>query len=118
MATKYKEYFQKMLDLEHEAFDSFREVHDEYMLDPQKMQDKFNEEGKKIQYIIRKYEDMLCNRSEGSGYGSYSGKLAEKFQNEIRKHFPKIDSIGIRIIPAYAPVQEEDGFEIKKIELS
>jgi hypothetical protein len=106
LMTKYKEYFQKMLAQNQKEFEAFKKIHDLYALDPQKWQEKFNEEGKKIQYIIRKYEDMLCSRSEGSGYGVYSGKLAEKFQAEIKKEFPKIDSIGIIV------------FKLKKISLS
>lgn len=84
-----------MLDQNKEAFDKFRIVHDEYALNPDKFQEKLNAEGSKIMYLVRKYEDMLCGRSEGTGYGAYSGKLAEKFQEEVRRAFPQIDSIGI-----------------------
>lgn len=107
---KYKEYFQKMLDQNKEVFDKFRIIHDEYTLNPDKFQEKLNAEGSKIMYIVRKYEDMLCGRSEGTGYGAYSGKLAEKFQEEVRKHFPQIDSIGIIR-------KKRDTFNIKRIKL-
>jgi hypothetical protein len=102
---KYKEYVDKMLNQNKEAFDSFREIHDKYALNPGQWQEVFNKEGGKVMYLVRRYEDMLCNRSEGSGYGHYSGGLAEKFQSEVRKIFPQIDKIGI--IP----------FSIKKITL-
>lgn len=84
-----------MMNLNKEAFDEFRIIHDEYALNPEKFQEEYNKAGSKIQVIIRKFEDMLCARSEGNGYGKYTSSLAEKFQNEVRREFPKIDSIGI-----------------------
>jgi hypothetical protein len=106
--TKYKEVFKKMLEENREAFDSFLKLHNEYALNPDKWQEQFNNEGKKIQKIIRIYEDRLCGHAEGSGYGRFAGNLAEKFQEEVRKHFPKIDNIGIITEPP---------FSIKKINL-
>jgi prephenate dehydrogenase len=77
-------------------FEAFKEIHDLFTTDPQKYKDQFNEKGREIQDIIRRYENMLCSQSESTGYGKYSSNLAEKFQQEIKKIFPKIDSIGIR----------------------
>jgi hypothetical protein len=105
MAAKYKEFFELMLQNNKELFESFRETHDEYTLDPDSHQDRFNEVGAKALRIIRQWEDKLCSRSEGSGYGKYSTGLAEKFQSEVRKKFPKIDSVGLK------------PFSVKKIEL-
>jgi len=96
MATKYKEYFQLMLENNKELFDEFRRVHDKFVLDPSAMQEEFNEVGGRVRRVIHEWEDKLCNRSQKTGYGQYAGKLAEKFQEEIRKEFPKIDSVGIK----------------------
>lgn len=93
--TKYKEYFELMLKNNKDLFAHFQEVHDRYALDPENNQDEFNKIGSDVQYALREWEDKLCNRSEGSGYGSYSGRLAESFQNEARRQFPQIDKIGI-----------------------
>lgn len=102
-----------MIEQNKAAFDEFQKLHDEYALNPEANQEIYNEEGKKIQEIIRKYEDILCGHSEKSGYGNYTASLAEKFHDEVRKHFPKIDYIGIKITrKAVAP-----SFEIKKINL-
>ena len=95
MATKYEEYYQLMLENNKKEFDEFRIIHDQYALDPDKNQEEYNKIGEGIQRIIRQWEDKLCGHSEGSGYGNYSGGLAEKFWNRIRKDFPEIDSIGI-----------------------
>lgn len=107
--TRFKEVFETMLEKNKGAFAEFQKLHDEYALNPGGLQEKYNTEGKKIQEIIRHYEDILCGHSERSGYASYSGGLAEKFQNEVRKKFPQIDHIGIKIT--------NSGFNLKKINL-
>lgn len=112
MATKYQETFKQMLAQNKELFDEFQALHDRYALDSTGLQDEFNNVGGKVQNIIRLYEDRLCGRSEGSGYGSFSGNLAEKFQMEVRKHFPKIDYVGIKVKPA------TPSFSLKKITLN
>lgn len=112
---KYKEYFQKMIKHNTEMFDEFRKIHDEYGLNPDKMQEKYNEVGRKIQYVIRKYEDMLCGRSEGSGYGKYTANLAEKFWGEIRANFAYVDAIGVTAVKESREMEEE--FVLKRIEL-
>ncbi|KKQ37358.1 MAG: hypothetical protein US53_C0020G0011 [Candidatus Woesebacteria bacterium GW2011_GWA1_37_7] len=95
--TKYKDYFEKMLRENKDSFDTFRKVHMDYSLDQQKFQALFNEEGGKIQKILREYENRLCANTERGIYNRYSTNLSEKFQNEVRKHFPLIDRIGIVI---------------------
>lgn len=105
--TKYKEYFDKMVSENKVAFDEFTRVHFEYSIDQDKNQEKFNEEGEKINKIIHEYEDRLCKHSEGAGFGKYTSNLAEKFQDEVRSHFPLIDHIGIVV----------NKFSLKKIKL-
>lgn len=117
--TKYKEYFDKMVSENKDAFDNFTRAHFEYSIDNDKqslasdakIQEKFNEEGEKIIKIIHKYEDKLCRHSEGAGFGKYTSNLAEKFQDEVRSHFPLIDHIGI-------VVAQSPKFSLKKIKLS
>jgi hypothetical protein len=89
------------------AFDKFTRIHFEYSIDQDKNQEKFNEEGEKINIIIHEYEDRLCKNSEGAGFGKYTSNLAEKFQDEVRSHFPLIDHIGIVV----------SNFSLKKINL-
>jgi len=97
MTPKFKEYFQLMLKNNTESFDKFRVIHDKYALNPDDYQEELNEVGSVVVKIIRQWEDKLCNRSEGSGYGKYSTNLAEKFQNEVRREFPKIDCVGLSV---------------------
>ena len=107
MATKYKEYFDRMLKENKEDFDRFRLLYAEYDKDPDKHQDKFNTEGEKILKIVNEWESKLCSQSEKAGYANYTGGLAEKFQSELRREFPLIDHIGI--------VSVKSTFKIKKL---
>ncbi len=111
--TRYKEVYNQMISDNKGVFGQFSKIHDMYALNPDSNQDALNESGKKIMEIVRHYEDILCGHSERSGYGSYSGKLAEKFQDEVKKHFPKIDCVGLKIIS-----KGRDPFSIKKIKLA
>jgi hypothetical protein len=104
--TKFREYFQRMIDSNKEAFSDFRKIHDEYALNQDINQEKYNEEGKKILIIIKEWESKLCHQQEKT-YSQYAGKLAEKFMEEVRKEFPMIDYIGIIV----------KKFTIKKISL-
>ncbi len=120
--TKYKEYYELMLTNNKDLFDEFKKIHDEYALNPENLQTEFNKIGEKIQSVIRTWEDKLCGRSEANGYGSYSGGLAGKFQEEIRKTFPQIDSIGLIIKNHTTPTnnyseprEEVPAFNLKKI---
>ena len=98
-----------MLEDNKELFDSFKLLHDEYALNPSAFQDKFNTQGEKVMAVIREYENRLCANTERGMYSKYSTQLAEKFQNEVRTHFPMVDRIGLIIDPE---------FTIKKIYLS
>ncbi len=96
MATpKFKEYYDLMISQNQVEFDEFQIIHDKYAIDPTKYQKEFNDKGRDIQDIIRNYENRLCGKSEGSGYSKYSTNLSEKFHEEVKKHFPKIDYIGL-----------------------
>jgi len=105
--TKYKEYFDKMVSENKEAFGKFTQIHFEYSIDQNKNQELFNKEGETILKIIHEYEDRLCKQSEKAGFGSYTANLAEKFQDEIKSHFPLIDHVGIVV----------NKFSLKKISL-
>jgi hypothetical protein len=113
--TKYKEYYDKMVENNKEAFDAFTRLHFEYTTNPDRYQKKFNQEGEKIQTIIREWEGKLC-RTQEKTYSQYAGGLADKFWGEIRKHYPKIDSIGI-IVKDAQPKKEVAAFSLKKINL-
>jgi len=93
--SKYQKYYQLMLSQNKELFDKFRVVHKAYELDPKSNQTEFNEIGRDVQDVARDWENRLCSQSEKSSYGKFSTTLSDKFWDEIRKDFPKIDHIGL-----------------------
>lgn len=94
--TKYRKYFQQMLDKYPRQFTRFKEVHDNYALDPDKWKDLFNIEGEMVMEIIREWERRLCSHSERGQYGKFSSNLADKFMDQVRAFFPKIDFVGVK----------------------
>lgn len=109
--TKYREYFERMITNEKDAFDNFRKLHMQYSLDQDNLQDQFNKEGAKIMTIIREWEQKLCSSSEKAGYGGYTTNLSEKFWQEIRKSYPLIDYVGVI-------AKKPESFNIQKIKLN
>lgn len=96
-------------------FDEFEKIHNEYALNPENLQTTFNREGIKVLEIIKEYENRLCANTERGMYNKYSTSLAEKFQNEVRKKFPMIDHVGIKVVTT--KTNRESDFNIKKIKL-
>ncbi len=84
-----------MLEAHKPLFDSFKTLHDKYAEDPKKWQKKLNEEGEEILFIIQRWDNNLCAKSEGGKYGKFSNNLSEKFWSEIRTLFPKIGYVGM-----------------------
>lgn len=105
--TKYKEYFDRMVTENKAIFDEFAKLHLDYSMDEDKFQEEFNKKGEEILKIIHEWEDKLCSQSEKAGYGNYTGNLSEKFQAEVKAHFPLIDHVGIIV----------NKFSLKKIKL-
>jgi hypothetical protein len=93
--VKYKQVFENMLKQNRALFEEFKIIHDQFALQPNKWRAEFNEKGEEVQTIIRRFENQLCKHTESGGFGKFSGGLSEKFWEEIRKMFSKIDEIGI-----------------------
>jgi len=91
---KYQQYFQEMIEYNKELFNEFKTIHDEYLQNPKEYQEALNNKGEKVLRIIRRYENMLCGKSENSGYGKFSTGLSDKFWGLIRNYLPRIDDIG------------------------
>ncbi len=92
--TKYKKAVEEMLEYNSDLFTSFKSLHDAYAEDPDSVRDDFNREGEKALRVIRRYENILCGKTESGKYGKFSTNLSEKFWEEVRVHFPKIDYVG------------------------
>lgn len=110
MGVKYKEYFDRMIKSNQNAFDEFGLLYNKYAKSQDTLQEEFNIMGKIILKIIHEWENKLCSQTEKGGFGKYSANLSEKFMNEVRKKYPLIDHIGVIS-------KKEPAFNIKKIRL-
>ena len=95
--AKYKQQVQDMLEVHADLFKEFQKIHDEYIKDPKKWQEAFNEKGRQVIPVLARWENMLCSKSESGKYGKFSSTLADKFREEVKVHFPMIDRIGMRV---------------------
>lgn len=95
MAPQYKSIYSQMIKENSEDFMKFTRLYEKREENFEKYKAEFNQIGEEIQSIIKKYESILCGRTEGAGFGMYSSKLAEKFWTLIRAEFPYIDDVGL-----------------------
>jgi hypothetical protein len=93
--AKYQKHFQKMLEEYQDFFNEFKVLHDNYAQDPDEYRDAYSTMGQKILRIIRRYDNELCSKSENSGYGKFSSNLSDKFWEQVRAYFPKIDEVAL-----------------------
>ncbi|HWY79405.1 MAG TPA: hypothetical protein VNW29_03540 [Candidatus Sulfotelmatobacter sp.] len=95
--VKYKQQVIDMFTVHEFLFKEFKKIHDAYVIDPHKWQEAFNEKGREIIPVLARWENSLCSKSESGKYGKFSSTLADKFRNEVKVHFPKIDHIGMKV---------------------
>ncbi len=103
-----------MLEDHRQLFDSFTQTHRRYLTNRHAWQNAFNREGEKVLNVIKEYEDKLCAHSEKGQFNKFSANLAEKFRQEVKKMFPLIDFVGVKI--STSPTHSSLSF--KKINLS
>lgn len=82
-----------MVEMHRDVFDEFKKLHDNYTKDPKKFQKEFEEKRSDITLLIQRYVNRLCMKMESGKYGKFSSGLADKFWQEVRLHFPKIDEM-------------------------
>lgn len=92
----YQKLFQEMITTHEKLFAQFKDIHDQYAQNPEKVKKEFNELGEQVLEVIRKYENRLVGSTERSSYSKFSTKLSEKFWEGVRQLFPKIDFVGIK----------------------
>ena len=95
--TKFREYFDLMLEKNPDLFKHFGAVHNAYVLDPKANQDEFNAVGAEVQEVIIEFENRLCHHSEKGVYAKFSHQMSDKFWELVRDKYPKIDDVGIEI---------------------
>jgi hypothetical protein len=85
-----------MFEENKELFDNFKQVHDAFVVAPDANKDRFNSLGSEVLDVIRHYERVLCGKTESGQFGKFSSNLSQKFWDEIRKVYRKIDFVGIK----------------------
>ncbi len=94
--TKYKKYFQEMMDQNAELFKEFLPIHDGYKTDRKKWSKQFHEKGGQVVEVIRDWERRLCSGMERGNNAVYSSKLAEKFWGEVKELYSHIELVGVK----------------------
>jgi hypothetical protein len=97
---KFKAYFDKAFADHREQFQLFMLTCQDYMSDRAKYSEEFNHQGKEVKAILDEAEARLCGRMERGRNAVYSANLSEKYWDEVRKYFPCIDEVGIKITKA------------------
>lgn len=93
---KYQTMFALMLSENKELFDNFQQVHDAFVLAPEPNKVRFNQIGSEVLDVIRNYERVLCGKTESGQYGKFSSNLSQRFWDEVRRVYRKIDFVGIK----------------------
>jgi len=75
---KYQLLYEEMIDQNKKLFADFEDVHDKYTADQEKYQNEFNLLGGEVLEIVKTWEEKLCAKSEGGGFGKFSHNLADK----------------------------------------
>jgi hypothetical protein len=88
--------FLEMTETHKDLFAKFKDIHDLFVQDHDKYKKEFNEVGSQVVDVVRRYENILCGKTENSQYGKFSNKLSEKFWQAVRTIYPKIDFVGIK----------------------
>jgi hypothetical protein len=92
MATpKYKKMFEEMLQSNKQLFADYNELLAKYDSDNTRYAQELSEMQRKLLRIIKNTENGLCARTENTGRGNYSTALADKFWNEVRTLFPRVE---------------------------
>lgn len=95
--AKYKQYFEQMMEENQEVFERFKPVHEQYKLNREANQAKFNDIGKEVVELVRDWERRLCTVMGRSKYSQYAQKVSEKFWDLVRAEFDQIDMVGVKI---------------------
>ncbi len=92
MATpKYKKMFDEMMEKNKALFAEYCDLQAKYDGHPKKYAEELSEMQRKVLRVIKSTENGLCARTETTGRGNYSTALADKFWEEVRAVFPRVE---------------------------
>lgn len=95
---KYKRYYTLMTDQNEKLFDEFEKLNTEFEINSKSRitATKFHKVGLEVLDVVRFWERKLCSGMERGNNSVYSDKLADKFWQEVRSRFSKIDMVGVK----------------------
>ncbi len=93
---KYKDLYKQMVNENKQLFQKFKIVHDAYQRDRNSFKSEFDKLGTEVLKIVSLWEDRLC-RAMSKSYGQYCANLTEKFKTLLKRDFPLIDLVGVKI---------------------
>ncbi len=88
---KYKRMFEDMLQTNRQLFSDYNELLKKYDLDKSKYAQELLDMQRKVLRAIKHTENGLCARTENTGRANYSTALADKFWDEVRVVFPRVE---------------------------
>lgn len=84
-----------MVESHKELFSRFEKIHTKYVDTDGANQEEFNKVGAQVLDIVRDYEKLLTSKSDSTNYAKFSSNLSDKFMDQVRRVYPKIDFIGV-----------------------
>lgn len=94
--TKYKQYFQQMVDENQELFAKFQPIHDGYKQDRKQWSKEFHSVGQEVVDVVHDWEQKLCSGMERGNNAVFSSKVSEKFWSEVKKLYSHIELVGVK----------------------
>jgi len=100
MAVKYKHFYNLMVEKNQDLFDDFKEIHDAFANDEtnDKIAEEFHSVGREVKDKMHDWERRLCSGMGRGQYAHYTTQLSEKFWDHIRKTYPLIDKVGLKVV--------------------
>lgn len=93
---EYQKAFHTMIEQHKELFDTFKSIHDAYVINPDLNKAKYNDIGRQVVDIIQDTDRKLCAQMGKGMYSKFSQNLSQKLWDEVRKVYPKIDFVGVQ----------------------
>ncbi len=83
--------FEEMMVANKELFSEYNELLAKYDANESKYAQELSDMQRKVLRVIKSTENGLCARSETTGRANYSRALADKFWEEVRAVFPRVE---------------------------
>lgn len=99
MPAKYAQFYKLMMEQQGPLFVAFKPIHDAFAADRANAEaaEAFHTQGQKVVDVIRDWDRRLCAGMGRGTFSQYTQKLSETFWDRVRKDYPLIDLVGVRV---------------------